>query len=684
MTAPAPHPFTVNRLIALPRVGNVTPSPCGTWVAAAVQRLDLDGAKYVSDLWKIPLDPAQPPVQLTRGDCKDTAPRFRHDGALAFLSNRKPTDRKPDEDADKRMQVWLLPASGGEPVQLTDEPLGVEAFCCAAQAPRLVLMAPVLPGVAPDAQRATLAERNKQGPSAMRYTRQPVRYWDHWQSDETRGPHTHFVLIDADGSRRDLTPDAVRQIAIEPGFDLSADGRLAVCTWTSVGVDRIEDKALRVFDLDAATDRFIGVESRVSYEEPKFSPDGRQIAAVRDVRADGLAPTLRLAAFDAVNGARREIASDWDTWPHLFGWTTDGTGLLAGADHRGRSAVFRADLASGRVDAVAADGSFTDVGALDAHRIVGVRSRTTQAPEVFVADLPASAAAVRVDGTATADLRTVAASRLPAPMVSQLADAALPAVTIEELDIASTDGTPIHTFLLKPAGAQGKLPLVMFIHGGPISAFGDGWHWRWNPLLLIERGYAVALPNPRGSTGYGQAFIQGIWNNAWGGQCYADLMAVADALERRPDIDPARTAAMGGSFGGYMTNWIGGQTDRFKCLITHASVYWMQAFTGTTDHPPFWFYELGATPDTPADTFDRYSPHRFARNWKSPVLILHGEKDYRCPVSESLMLFEALQERSVPSELMIFPDENHWILKPRNIAAWYDAVGEFLDRHLKP
>lgn len=659
--------FTVADLIALPRVGAIAPSPCGTWVAAAVQRLDQDGAKYVSDLWKIPLDPAQAPAQLTRGDCKDLAPCFRHDGGLAFLSNRTPNDHKPDEDADRRMQVWLLPAAGGEPIQLTDEPLGVEAFRCAARAPRLALMAPVLDGIAHADQRGALSERNKQGPSALRYTRGPIRYWDHWLSHETQGPHTHFIVIDADGTRRDLTPDARRQLAIEPGFDVSDDGKTAVCTWTSVGADRIEDMALRVFDLEAGAERLIGQEARVSYEQPKLAPDGRRVAAVRVLRADRQAPRLRLACIDLGDGAAREIAPDWPTWPQLYGWTPDGAALLAGADARGRTAVFSIATATGAVHCLANDGSFTDAKVLDAERFVAVRSRLTQAPEVCVASLrPAPTPA--------------AATRLLAP----LAHAALPAVEIEELDIPSTDGVPIHTFLLKPEGARGKLPVVMFIHGGPISAFGDGWHWRWNPLLLVERGYAVAMPNPRGSTGYGLEFIQGIWNNAWGAQCHADLMAVADALERRPDLDGARCAAMGGSFGGYMTNWIGGQTDRFKCLITHASVYWMQAFTGTTDHPPFWLYELGVTHDTPAAEFDRYSPHLYARHWKSPALILHGEKDYRCPVSESLMLFEALQARGVPSELMIFPDENHWILKPRNIIAWYDAVGEFLDRHLKP
>jgi dipeptidyl aminopeptidase/acylaminoacyl peptidase len=212
----------------------------------------------------------------------------------------------------------------------------------------------------------------------------------------------------------------------------------------------------------------------------------------------------------------------------------------------------------------------------------------------------------------------------------------------------------------------------------------DGWHWRWNPLLAVAQGYAVALPNPRGSTGFGQEFIQGIWGNVWGAQCYQDLMAVTDALAARPDIDGARTMAMGGSFGGYMTNWIGSQTDRFRCLITHASIATMAQFTGTTDHPAWWYLEMGGE-DPYADMakFDRYAPIRYIKNWKTPTLIIHGELDYRCPINEGLNLFEALQYHGVPSELLVFPDENHWILKPRNIAAWYAAVLEFVGRYLR-
>jgi dipeptidyl aminopeptidase/acylaminoacyl peptidase len=225
--------------------------------------------------------------------------------------------------------------------------------------------------------------------------------------------------------------------------------------------------------------------------------------------------------------------------------------------------------------------------------------------------------------------------------------------------------------------------VLFWVHGGPIGQWADGWHWRWNPLVAVGAGYAVALPNPRGSSGRGQDFIEGVYNNQWGAACYRDLMAVADELERRPDVDGARMAAMGGSFGGYMANWIGGQTDRFRAIATHASVYHFPAFHGATDMPGFFALELGAHPyGGERDEFERHSPHRFVDRWKTPTLILHGEKDYRVPVSEALLLFEALQLFGVESELLVFPDENHWIMRPRNTRQWYEAIFDFLARHV--
>jgi dipeptidyl aminopeptidase/acylaminoacyl peptidase len=671
--------FTAEAMVAMPRVTAVVPSPCGTWLAVAVQRLCQERAKYQSDLWKVPLHPdgsTGAPVQLTRGETRDCAPCFRHDGALGFLSNRTPTDTKPDKDADKRMQVWVLPAEGGEPVQLTDEPLGVEAFKFAAQAPRLVLTAPVLADVAHDQQRAQATDRAQNGPSARRYTRQPVRHWDHWNPCASTGAHTHLIAYNFEGgqarTRIDLTPDARSELMVEPEFDVADDGSHAVVTWTTPGTDRISDVALWLAPLGDAPEsgRILCQQSLTEHASPKFSPDGKIIAVVFNERKPGLAPLLRIALVDVASGERSVVAPAWDAWPHLHGWSPDGNSIIAGADVRGRTSVFGIGATDGAVMMLASGGSLSGVSAFNAGgaservMLTGIVSRLTHAPEPFACPW-SQAEAITVQ-----------------PATRFTGSTALPEVTLEEFETISTDGVPIHSYFIKPREARGPLPLVMFIHGGPISCFGDIWHWRWNPLAMVQEGYAVVLPNARGSTGYGQDFIQGIWGNQWGAQCYRDLMAVADASCARDDIDAQRTLAMGGSFGGYMTNWIGTQTDRFKGLITHASVYWMSGFTGVTDMPPFWHYEMSGTPYANPDVFDRYSPSKYVGRWKSPALIIHGEKDYRCPVSESLMLFEALQEHGVESDLLIFPDENHWILKPRNIIAWYGEVLAFIGRHL--
>jgi dipeptidyl aminopeptidase/acylaminoacyl peptidase len=214
---------------------------------------------------------------------------------------------------------------------------------------------------------------------------------------------------------------------------------------------------------------------------------------------------------------------------------------------------------------------------------------------------------------------------------------------IESITTKSTDGTPIQSWITRPK-KPGKHPVLLWIHGGPIGMSGDGWHWRWNSLLPVAQGYTVVQPNPRGSTGFGQEFVQGIWGNVWGDQCYKDLMAVTDSIEKRSDVDPTRIMAMGGSFGGYMTNWIGTQTQRFRCLVTHASIVTMAQFTGTTDHPAWWYLEMGGeNPYTDPSGYDRFAPIRHITKWKTPTLIIHGELDYRCPLGEALNLFEALQ-----------------------------------------
>jgi len=666
---PTTAAFDAAQLIALRRVGQIAIAPSGDWIAVAVQRLNADGAKYVTDLWRLPVDGGSA-IQLTRADFSDSSPCFRADGALGFLSNRPPASGKGDDDQKDRRQVWLLPAASGEPYQLTDEPLGVDDFRFAADGNRLVCMAPVLPAVAHDKQRETLGERNKNGPSALHYRQQPVRFWDAWLPDGINTPVPHCIAYAQDGTgRKDLTPAAIREHLIEPAFAVARDGARVALTTASTGTDRIEDVGLLLVDIETGATRVVAQAPRTQYGEPCFSPDGRHLACIASPRSAEQVGKPALTVIDIESGASRLTGADWDRWPSIADWAPDGSALIVTADDDGATPVFRiavADSAVTRLTATAARGSHATVQVASTGVIAGIRSTLHSPPEVFILD-----AAGSVDGT----------PRMLAPL-SGFAHGET--VTTEDIRVRSTDGTMIQAWVVKPAGAQGKLPVLFAIHGGPIGAFGDGWHWRWNALMWANAGYMVVLPNARGSTGFGQEFIQGIWGNQWGAQCYRDLMAVADAIEQRPDSDPARIAALGGSFGGYMTNWIGGNTDRFKALATHACVFSMSSFTGVTDHPPYWLLEMGGNPYQDVQAFDSYSPARFVQNWKSPTLVIHGERDYRCPIGEGLALFEALQHFGVESEILIFPDENHWILKPRNIIEWNRTVLEFFGRHLRP
>jgi dipeptidyl aminopeptidase/acylaminoacyl peptidase len=649
--------FDATRLTGLGRVSGLALSPDGSWLAVQVARLDREDKKYVCDLWRVPAGGGAP-VQLTRGESSDTTPRFRRDGSLAFIS-----DRPRDSDKDAKRQVWLLPAAGGEPRALTDEPLGVADFGFARAADRLIVLAEVLPGVPHDQQRARAKELAESGPSGLHFDAMPVRFWDHWLGRAA----LHAIAYDQEGGgRRDLTPAADREYRptdLELHWDVSDDGRRVALAARREGADRASEVSLHIIDTDSGERREVGAEPGACYGAPRFAPGGVQLAASRWLREPGRCGRLTLRLFDLAGGGSRAIADDWDTWPSLHGWTPDGRALLCTADVRGDTPVFAVDVAGGAVTRVTAHGSHAQLCASpDGRAVFGIQSALLHPPEPFRVALEPGAEPRRL-----ANLSGFSPGEVD--------------VTVESFDIPGDGGEPVQSFLVRPRGAA-RPPLLLWIHGGPVGQNADGWHWRWNPVLMASAGYAVLLPNPRGSTGRGQAFIEGVWNNQWGAACYRDLMAVTDAVAKRPDVDGARMAAMGGSFGGYMTNWIGGHTDRFRCLVTHASVYHFSSFHGTTDEPAFFALELGGTPYGDREAFERYSPHAGAAAWKSPTLILHGEKDYRCPVSEALLLFEALQMHGVESELLVFPDENHWILKPRNSRQWYATVEAFLSRHL--
>jgi len=664
------HGMTAEKLLSLRRVEALQASPCGSWVAVEVKRLSTDGSKYISDLWRVSMDPRGPaPTQLTQGTSQDRSPRFFPDGSLAFLSDRKTLADSAAEAAGKRSQIFVFPAAGGEPYPITDEPLGVRDFLIATGNGQIVALAPVLPDVAESDQRSLADDRREKGPSARLYTSSPVRYWDHWLP----ATRLHAIAYDAaQGSlytRRDLTPDAGDEHR-EPEWDICADGTSVVITHRSQGEDGADEVALGLIDVSAGTARLLIEGSGAIFGSPRFSPDGDRIAFSRSQRFSSKCPRHGIMIATVETGDARPIAPDWDREGRPCAWSPDAQSLIACAEDSGFLPVFRVDLSSGsviRMTATHKGGSHSGVQLVGSERLIGIRSRLHHPPEPFRLDIAPAAEPVLLAN------------------LSGFSEAEGKALADWQSMLTKTEqGESVQSFLLRPTGSSAPSPNLLCIHGGPMSSWTDGWHWRWNPLVAVSAGYAVTLPNPRGSTGFGYSFKAGIWGNVWGAQCYRDLIAVQDEIEARSDIDADRSAAMGGSFGGYMTNWIGGQTDRFKALVTHASLYDLSAFWGASDASRWFTLQLAGSPVQDDDIFCRYSPHRFVNQWKTPAFVIHGEKDYRVPIGEGLALFEALQSRGVASELLVFPDENHWILKPRNAQVWYEEVLRFLGKYLMP
>lgn len=646
----------LEQFLTLDRLSQPALHPAGEHAVVCLARLNKEGSKRVSEIWRVDLDGKREPRMAQGGDQACHTPRFDEKGNLYFLSKRS-TNSDSENDID---QIWRQ-EPGGEAKAISDEPLGVLDYRVAGET--LILLA-LHPESTQPKQREAWRDQQKHGPSGRLYSEMHVRSWDHWMG----GPAPHFVVCSAHGKdRRDLTPDFDRELRADHGlaWDLSADGTSLVSVCLGPGPDRLDDSSLLVIDIPSGDHRHLGQEDRVTHEDLRFSRDGTRIAATRHQREHKTHGATKIVIYALKSGETEKIVADWDALPSIADWHGDDA-LLVTAPTHGEVPLYRVCLRSNQVTRITGDEAGGSHGDIICHgdKAIGMRHRFEHPPELFEVELQAQ-------GTPT--LHT---------SLSGLG--AFDPISVESLQCTGEGGTSVQYFFLSAKGAsQGQpRPTILAIHGGPVSAWGDGWHWRWNPLPLIAAGYNVALPNPRGSTGFGQEFIEGVTGNQWGAAAYLDLMAVADRLVQRDDVDKDKMVAMGGSFGGYMSNWIGTQTDRFAAIITHASLYRLSAFHGTTDYPAYWAHDMGIAPGEDAAEYDRFSPHRFVDNWKSPVLITHGERDYRVPISEALMLFEDLRRRDIDAKLLVFPDENHWILKPRNAEQWYRECLLFLEARL--
>ena len=649
-------PFdNLDHYLTLARVSGLAVSADGSRVVTTVAELNDKRTEYVSAVWEVDPNGERPARRLTRGSNGESSAAFTVDGDLLFVSSRSTSD------ADKPpASLWRLPAEGGEASEVLSMPGGVTAVRTARGADVTIIGAPLLPSARDvDDDRRLRDLRKTNNVSAILHSGYPVRFWD-----KDIGPDEPH-LFDA-ANLRDLTPQpggALREAGFDDAvFDVSADGRFLVTTWRVPGPDATERSVLVRVDLASAERRVIADDPDADLQQPAISPDGSAIAFTREtITTPDHAPQMTLQ-YQRFGDQPREVAQTWDRRPTSIIWSSDGTSLVVTADQGGRAPVFLIELSTAGSSAVTQltddDFAYTDVVAAPGGVLYALRSSYAAPPHPVRID---------PDGTITV-LPCVDFPTLPG--------------TLTDVTAAAADGTTVRSWLVLPED-QAPAPLVLWIHGGPLGSW-NGWAWRWNPWLLAARGYAVLLPDPALSTGYGQDFIQRGWG-AWGGPPFDDLMTATDAACAHPRIDATRVAAMGGSFGGYMANWMAGHTNRFAAIVTHASLWALDQFSPTTDHAYYWRREM-----TPEMTVAN-SPHRFVERIATPMLVIHGDKDYRVPIGEGLRLWYELlaksalpggEDGSSPHRFLYFPSENHWVAAPQHAKIWYQVVIAFLAEHV--
>ena len=670
--------FDLDRFLSLPRLSDLRCSPDGRRLVVSVSDPAPDGTRMRSALWEVDPAAARPPHRLTWSAEGESHPAFLRDGSLVFASRRPgpaaapgPEGRVAVEPHDQEV-LWLLPAGGGEARQLLAPEGGIEALAAARQARTVAMVARLHPGSATlEADAVRDRARRDAGVSAILFERYPIRHWDHYLGPRER--HLLAVSVPADESApvpepRDLLPDADGRLDIleHVGFDVTPDGRTVVGTVASLADLTRPFVDLVAFDVVDGSRRVL-TPGDARYEDPACSPDGRFVAAVRETLGDpDHASERRLWVVEIETGEGRDLAPTADLWPGSPTWSPDGTAVFFLSDRDGAGALFRVEVASGAVTCLVASGTVGDPSpAPDGSALYALRSTLRVAPQV-----------VRLDPAATEQ----AVALVPSPAADEAATGAPGTVT--RIAGRAADGTSIGAWLVLPPGASAEhpAPLVVFVHGGPLGSWTDGWHWRWNPQVLAAHGYAVVLPDPAFSTGYGQAIVQRGWGR-WHEAPFTDMLAAVDAAVARPEIDRDRTALMGGSFGGYMANWVAGHTDRFRCIVTHASLWELRGFHGTTDDGHAWELEFG-DPYRDPSRYVEQSPANSVASIRTPMLVIHGERDHRVPISEALRLWTDLNRMGVESKFLYFPDENHWVLKPQNARIWYRTVLAFLDHHV--
>jgi dipeptidyl aminopeptidase/acylaminoacyl peptidase len=679
------RPMTFEDMMKMRRLGETAVSPDGKWLAYSVTTVNLAEDSKTAELWLQKIEGGDP-LPLAVAEPGDSGPQFSPDGKrILFLSAREGGQQVWLADFDAATgaasNVRKLTSISTEADNALWSPDGKSIVFTSDVYPDCPAIAPADGGVGDkcNADRDAAAAASKV--KAQIFTHLLYRHWNHFTGDK----RSHLFLVSVKpGATRDLTPNDPHDVppfSIEGGggFDISPDSKELAFT-ENIDPEPATSVSAKIFTLDLTNPSAKPVaasDSAGGNFNPAYSPDGKWLAWRSEARAGYESDKFRLVAYNRTAKTVNILQPKFDNWVDGFAWAPNSKMLFYTSEIEGKSPIMMVGL-DGVGAFIANEATFNDLHPIDDGYTILASRVTAREPNEVVA--------VRMLNDLPLAKRSSPITHLNDTLLSQLDLAPL-----ESFWFTAADKVKVQGFLIKPPGFDPakKIPLKFLIHGGPQGAWGDSWSYRWNAELFAANGYAVIMINPRGSTGYGQAFVDGV-NGDWGGKPFTDLMTGLDyAEEHFPFIDKNRECALGASYGGYMANWVLGHTNRFKCIVSHDGMFDAESAFASTEEDWFNIWEFNGHPwdyygkPDAENPFRKWSPTLSAKNFKTPTLVIHSQLDYRLDVSEGFQLFDTLQLLKVPSKMLYFPDEGHWVLKPQNSELWYKTVNDWVDEWTK-
>ncbi len=654
----AKHPITVEEMWAVKRPGAPSLSPDGRWAAVELTSYDMKENKGASDIWLLATD-GSAQWRLTAHSGRSSSPAWSPDGNwIAFLAKR---------EGDEETQVYLISPTGGEARRLALIPTGASALKWFPDSKRIAFLSWVWPELATEEEQVQrLKDRRDAKVKAYVIETTGFRYWDHWLADG-RVPHVFVVEVETGKHRDILAGTGVSLVRQEPSagfYDISPDGTEIAFTadlTKDFGYDPNQD----IVTIPVAGGKWTNLtaDNPANDTNPRYSPDGKWIAYTRQAIKGFYADRERIVLYERTTGAKRVLTENWDRSAEAPVWSADSRRLYFGAEDKAKQPLWVLTIAGGDPKPLVAGGTISSLARSGDGRAIAFL-RTTMG-------LPPAVYAASADGT---DERKIEAFNDSLVAGWQLGE-------VKEVIYPGWGDEPVYMWVIFPPGFDPtkRWPLLQIVHGGPHGAWMDQFHFRWNMHLFASRGYVVAAVNFHSSTGWGQAFTDSTTGD-YGRRELEDVEKGTNYLLAKGYIDPARLAAAGGSFGGYMMAWMNGHTTRYKAMVCHAGVYdWISQMASDTVRGRD--RALGAFPWENPQKVLQQSPHFYAKNFKTPTLVVHDEQDFRVPVTQGFEYYTTLRMLDVPARLLYFPDENHWVLKPQNSRLWYKEFFDWIEKY---